>query len=277
MVMKELNRTGLRKPLEELPVEKLQSMLQSELEKQEPDPGSVRLILRILEGKETEESQEPTPHRQAAWKRYRQRVKTLRRGSSSRHGWLLRAASVVLVMGLLSAVVPQQAEAETFWEMLQRWSGTVVEYFSGQDAFRDPEYSFKTDNPGLKQVYDAVVELGVTDPVVPMWLPDNSELTELVSKQTPMSNGIWAKFLNGDNAIVYKLDLYDGEPAHQYYKDDAYYESYERNGVTYNITRNNERWGVIWTKNNIECFLTLDCQEDTLRRILESIYVMGDN
>ena len=275
--MKELNRTGLRKPLEELPVEKLQSMLQSELEKQEPDPGSVRLILRILEGKETEESQEPAPHRQAAWKRYRQRVKTLRRGSSSRHGWLLRAASVVLVMGLLFSVVPQQAEAETFWEMLQRWSGTVVEYFSGQDAFRDPEYSFKTDNPGLKQVYDAVVELGVTDPVVPMWLPDGFELSEQNIVKTPMLTGVYARFFDGDSAIVYKLDLYDGEPAHQYYKDDAYYESYERNGVTYNITRNNERWGVIWTKNNIECFLTLDCQEDTLRRILESIYVMGDN
>lgn len=275
--MKELNRTGLRKPLEELPVEKLQSMLQSELEKQEPDPGSVRLILRILEGKETEESQEPAPHRQAAWKCYRQRVKTLRRGYSSRYGWLLRAASVVLVMGLLFAVVPQQAEAETFWEMLQRWSGTVVEYFSGQDAFRDPEYSFKTDNPGLKQVYDAVVELGVTDPVVPMWLPDNSELTELISKQTPMSNGIGAKFLNGDSAIFFELKKYDGEPAHQYYKDDTHCESYEKNGTVFNITKNLDDWVVVWTKNNIECFLCLDCQEDTLRRILESIYVMGDN
>lgn len=277
MVMKELNRTGLRKPLEELPVEKLQSMLQSELEKQEPDPGSVRLILRILEGKETEESQEPTPHRQAAWKRYRQRVKTLRRGSSSRHGWLLRAASVVLVMGLLFAVVPQQAEAETFWEMLQRWSGTVVEYFSGQDAFRDPEYSFKTDNPGLKQVYDAVVELGVTDPVVPMWLPDGCDLTEFTIKQTPTLKGVYTRFSNGDKAIIYKLDLYDGEPAHQYYKDDAYYESYEKNGTVFNITKNLDDWVIVWTKDNMECSILIDCQEDTLRRILESIYVMGDN
>ena len=51
---------------------------------------------------------------------------------------------------------------------------------------------------------------------------------------------------------------------------------YEKNGMNFYITQNNDSWVAVWTKENIECFLTLDCQEDTLRRILGSIYVTED-
>ena len=91
-----------------------------------------------------------------------------------------------------------------------------------------------------------------------------------------MLTGVWATFSNGSNEILYKLDVYEGEPAHQYYRDDIYYDRYERNGATYTITQNSSWWSVIWTKENIECHLTLDCQEETLRRILKSIYVMEE-
>ena len=47
--------------------------------------------------------------------------------------------------------------------------------------------------------------------------------------------------------------------------------------MTYNITRNNDWWVAVWTKDNIECSIALDCQEETLRRILDSIYTMEDN
>ena len=41
-----------------------------------------------------------------------------------------------------------------------------------------PEYVFETDHPGLQQIYDAVVEMGVTEPVVPMWVPEGYDLVE---------------------------------------------------------------------------------------------------
>ena len=75
---------------------------------------------------------------------------------------------------------------------------------------------------------------------------------------------------------MYELDVYNGELAHQYYKDDTHFEKYEWNGTTYNIARNNDRWIAVWTKDNIECILTLECREETLRRILRSFYVTED-
>ena len=267
------NDTGLRDSLNRLETEKLDRMLQAELEKQLPDVNTVRLITGILEERD---SSPPslTEEDRAAWLRYRGRMAGLRKKPSPVRKWLVAAASLALAVGLLFAVVPQQAEAETFWEMLQRWSSTVLTYLSREDKFGELNYTFETDNSGLQQVYDKVVELGVTEPMVPMWLPEGYELTKLESQSTPMRHSIGAWFDDEDKQLVFRINVYEGKPAHQFYRDEAHYEEYERNGVTHYITQNNGWWLVIWTKENKECLLTADCHEDTLRRILESIYVM---
>lgn len=274
--MQTYNPSGLRSSLEQLETEKLDQMLQSELEKQMPDVDAVRRMVRILEERDAAAPAMATAEEQAALQRYNQRMKNLRRKPSTVRRVLAVAASAVLVFGLLFAAVPMQAEAETFWEMLQRWSSSVLTYFSGAGQKVDVEYVFQTDNPGLQQVYDAVVELGVTEPLVPMWLPEGYELIELTSQKTPVQHNIWAWFTLGEKELVLKINFYTEKPARQFFRDDSHYESYEKNGTTYNITYNAGWWAVVWTKDNIECFLTLDCQEETLRRILGSIYVMED-
>lgn len=274
--MKLHNVTGLRDALEQLQTEELQTMLQTELERDTPDPDSVRLILNVLEERENDTVSPLTEQKESAWMKYQKKIAQLQKKPSKRWNVLAKAASVVLIVGILVATIPGQAQAETFWEMLQRWSTSVVEYFSKNDAFVKSKYSFATNNGGLQQVYDAVLELGITEPVVPMWLPEGYEITELTTNSSPVLTGLYTRFVNVQGEIVYKVTIYHGEPAHQYYKDNTHYETYEREGATYNITRNNDRWVVVWTKENIECSMTIDCQEDTLQRILKSIYVMED-
>lgn len=274
--MNEHNIIGLREMLERLPTPKLDEMLQTELMKDVPDEEAVRVILRVLEDREKDDPKTFTPREEAAWKRYQERTALRKRKKLPARRWLAMAASLVVVIFLVVTVIPQQAEAESFWEMLQRWSSTVLEIISGEGQKAGMPYTFETDNPGLQQVYNAVVELGVTEPVVPMWLPDGFELSEQNVIETPMLKGVYARFFDGKSAIIYKLDLYDGEPAHQFYRDDSYYEEYEKNGTSFHITQNNGFWTAVWTKDNIECSISVDCQEDALRRILESIYVMED-
>lgn len=273
--MNELNTNGLRGILDDLPTLQLQQMLEDELQKEKSDPAAVKLILSVLEARHAAELKPGSAVSEEARQRYQDQMEELF-PRKPRRRWmpLLRVASVLLIVGLLFAVVPQQAEAETFWEMLQRLSDSVIEFFNPREHVSTVDYEFKTYNPGLQQLYDAVVKLGVTEPVVPMWLPDGCELTSVEERLSPMQKGICATFSSDNGDIVYIMDLYVGEPAHQYYRDASFYDSYERNGATYTISRNNTRWSVIWTKENIECHITLDCQEEALRRILKSIYVM---
>lgn len=266
----------LRKEWEQLPTPDLEAMLQAELEKTPPDDDIVLALLHILEAREPEELPEVTDREREAFERYKWKVAGRRKKPIALTRWLSLAACGVLILGLFFNVVPQKAQAETFWEMLQRLSTTVIEFFGREDVVMEKGYAFETDNEGLQQVYDAVMELGVTEPVVPMWLPEGYELSEFTEKSTPMLSRIHAAFSNDIGEIVYKVDIYKKETTHQYYRDDSFYDSYERNGATYTISRNNDRWTVVWGKENIECSIFIDCQEDTLRRILKSIYVMEE-
>lgn len=275
--MNQSDTYSLRALLEALPTGKLEQMLEEELEKDPSDPAQVRLLLSVLEDRDMAAPRQKTAAHEQARRRYRQRMAELF-PQNPRKRWmpLLRVASVLLVLGLMLVMVPQRAEAETFWQMLQRLSSTVVQYLERDATLVKRAYAFDTDNEGLQKVYDAVVALGVTDPVVPMWIPEDYVLLDIQNEKSPMMVGLWATFSNGDNEVVYKLDIYEGEPAHQYYRDDTHYDSYERNGATYMITRNNDYWIVVWTKDNMEASIAVNCQEDTLRRILKSIYVMEE-
>lgn len=266
----------LRREWNQLSTPDLEELLQAELEKQTPDDDAVLLLLHILESREPDGPLYLTPREEAAFARYKQNaVRRGKRPISALRG-LSVAACCVMILGFLFAVVPQQVEADSFWEMLQTWSESILEILNPREHISSLDYHFETDNPGLKQVYDAVVELGVTDPVVPMWLPEGCELTYIEEVQTPMLLGITARFSYQESGIVYKLDMYDGEPAHQFYRDGSHYEEYEKNGMNFYVTQNNDSWVAVWTKDNIECSISIVCQEETLRRVLRSIFVMED-
>lgn len=278
--MKQDNVTSLHEMLEQLTTEQLSRMLQTELRKEQIDDHSVRLIMRILREREENTPPEITPGIKQAWEKYQRDVAAIekdRSGPCKARGWVLRAASIAAVFCLVVLIFPQPAGAETFWERLSRWTESIVEFFSPNDnEGRIEAYEFETDNPGLQQVYDAVVEMGVTDPVVPMWLPEGYELAEIQSTETPRKKGVHGRFSDGCNAVVFEVNAHIEEKSHSYHKDGTQYREYERDGFTFYIAINDERLVAIWTKENIECFLTTDCQEDIFLEILRSIYVTED-
>lgn len=276
------NVSSAREMFEQLSTEKLDELLDAELHRETPDENAIRMIFSILRERDKDRPREVTPQIQTAWEKYQDKMEDLdRKENRSRQirNWVVRATSIAAVLVvLLMVVVPKQADAESFWEVLQRWTAEIVEFFSPADnEHRLAEYKFVTDNPGLQQVYDAVVELGVTDPVVPMWLPEVGEAIECKTVTTPVSTGIYAALPHGDGFVMYKLNIYNTEVAHTYHGDGTEIIEYIQDETTFNIMRNNEAWVVFWTKDNIECSIAVDCQEDDLYKILKSIYTMEDN
>lgn len=275
--MNECNRiTDLRRKWETLPGEQLEALLHDELEKPFPDDDTVLTLLHILEEREPDVPA-LTPREMQAWQKYQTRA--LRRAKKTWYPirWLPVAVSLILIVSVMFSLLPQQAEAETLWEMLSRWKDTVLQFLEPEKGYIPGEYVFHTNHPGLQQVYDAVAELGIEEPVVPMWIPEEYELTKMKETTNPKMNGINVIFSDGDKSLVYNADYFKESVSREYYKDDTYSEVYEIEGMTYNITRNNDWWVAVWTKDNIECSIALDCQEETLRRILDSIYTMEDN
>ena len=266
------NELILRKELESVGSDQLRTMLHAETAKAIPDDDLVLTILHILEDRELDDLGPPSPREEAAWQLFWKRVKARKRRSHLRLRGLANAAVLLLVVGLLFTAVPNEAEADNWWDRIARWTDDFFAFFREEETFNLEEYEFRTDNPGLQQVYDAVVEIGVTYPVVPMWMPDGYELFEIKIHNMRDEKQLVARFENQGNSIMYQAAVLFTDKSRQYMKDDVPVITHEKFNTVYNIMRNNDVWVVAWTNNNIECSLYVDCREDVLYEILDSIY-----
>lgn len=259
--------------------EQLDKILNTELHKEPVDGDAVRLIMNVLWEREKDMPVEITPEIQRAWDKYQHDIAQIReetRRECRRRSWLIRSAvAAVTLVVLLVPIIPQEAGAENLWKALVRLSSEVVEFFSPSDnGSRVLEYTFKTDNAGLQQVYDTAVEYGVNIPVVPMKLPDGSELAEFAIESYPASTRIYSRFMCDGKPIVFYIDIYRAEVSHKYQKDGTEVETYECGGIVHYILQNNDTKAAIWVRDNIECSIFIDCQDEILYKILDSIYGM---
>lgn len=275
--MQRNNGTSLRDMLSQLPTEQLDEMLHTELGKEAPDDHAVRMILDLLEERECEEPIEMDEQTAQAWEKYQARLEEggLKPKLAKRLHlrWLLTTAAVLVLV--MTFIIPQQAYAETFREMLTRWKQDILEFFDPSEKVVKKEHYFETDNDGLQQIYDAALALGIEEPLIPMWF-DKYELSEIKIIETVSTNSVVAELQTNNTLAILRVDFFESEKAHGFFADDKYYESFEKEGVRYEITLNNDRWVAVWKKGNTEYSVTIDCQEDTLRRILASIYVMEE-
>lgn len=251
--------------MDQLPAEQLKSLLQEELEKERPDAELVRQLLQELE-------QRIEPAGQDRWQQFREEAAEKQRRAESRKRWLVSSVAILLMVCLLVAAIPGKASAESIWEKLARWTDSVFEFLNPSDA--QGGYTYTTNHPGLQQVYDTVTELGVTQPVVPMWLPEEYELERLDVKDQDDKKVITAMFSTKDSNIVFALYFFDEVTNSFYAKDARQVEVVERAGVDHYITTNGKMKSVTWAVENIECTISIEGQEELLIPILDSIYEM---
>jgi len=278
----EENNMALREGLEQLPTERLDEMLNAELREKAPDTDLIRLILKVLRQREKDVHTQITPQMQAAWEEYVRGCAEddkyfAEQRAAKRRGWVIRAAAIAAVVALLILTIPPAMGAGNTFELIGRWAEDVIAFF----APTEPEdtqsaYIFQTDNPGLQQVYDEVVKLGVTDPVVPMRIPAGYELLELKLLNYPTKIRVYARFFDGSEYISLTIDVFGANAIPTYETDDTDSVNVELAGIDHEITSNDGGWVAVWERENVQCSLTVDGQEDILYDMLESIYMTED-
>ncbi len=273
--------SSVQQVLEQFTTEQLDAMLKTELEKEPVDELSVQMILRVLRKRDHGQHEEITPQMwELAQKQYNiyQRRQATASHPRKRMGWLLRGGSIAAVLAIvLLAAAPQQVSAGRLWDRLARWTADIVEFFGPRDnAARLTDYVFTTENPGLQKLYDTVVAMGITEPVVPMWLPEEAELFQISATDLPIGKKVHARFVCNESVIIYLAQLYESDTARQYHGNGSKTQVHTIDEVDYTVIQNNDNWVAIWSVDNVECSIVMDCQEDTLLRVLKSIYEMEE-
>jgi len=265
-------KDDLRQELEQMSSAQLAEMLRKETTKEEPDDALVLLLLHILEERKAEKPAALDERGEAAWKEYQ--AKRKKASGQIRFGWGMRAASLAVVICLLFALIPQHAAAGSLWKVLTRWTDDFFEYINfGAPNTEPAAYEFHSENPGLQEVYDAVVEeLEITKPVVAQWLPEGYELEEIIPIDTPSEKGVYARFINGEDEAVLTFEEMKTDFSPQYDKSKESIKTVEVNGISHYYMQNNDIWTISWARQNLKCAIFVGCQENELEKIIDSIY-----
>ena len=234
------NKTCPYQGWQQMPTEQLDQILQAELEKEHPNEEVVLPILRELEEREKDIPVEKTPEVLAILNKL-SKHETSSKQSIHKRRWFAGIAAAAAVVCIVVMSMAPTARAESLLDVLFRWTSSVFEFFTPeQDASNPPvEIVFETDNPGLQQLYDKVTELGVTELVVPMWLPEGFVLSETKELPTPGGIRVFGKFENGSNLVLitYRIST---DISVKVEKKETGVELFEFGNVDYFIVENND-------------------------------------
>lgn len=266
------NKTCPNTGWQQMPTEELDQILQAELEKEYPNEEVVLPILHELKEREKDIPVEKTPEVLEILEKL-SKHNTSSKQSIHKRRWLTGIAAAAAVVCIVIMSISPTAQAESLFDILFRWTSSVFEFFTPeQDASNPPvEIVFETDNVGLQQLYDKVTELGVTEPIVPTWLPEGFVLSELQVSPAPGGTRVFGKFENDSDAILITYRLTE-ETTAKFEKEDSAVELYDYADVSHFIMDNHENLSVTWTVDGSECSILTDIDRENVYNIIKSIY-----
>ena len=264
--------TCLKPGWQQLPTEELDRILQAELEKERPDPEVVLPILEEFEEREKDFPVVMTPEELEILERL-SKYEASSKQSRQKRRWVAGIAAAAAAVCIVVMAVPQKAGADSFFDVLFRWTSSVFEFFTPEQDEANPPVDavFETDNPGLLQLYEKVTELGAKDAVVPTWLPDGFELTELQELQMAGGKKIHSVFETDVDMISLTYRIIT-DISRKSEKKASSVEIYECAGIDHIILENDEYISVTWTVNGVDCLMNADVSKDEIYTIIKSIY-----
>lgn len=271
--MKDIKYTPMA--LDRLPREELRQMLTKELHKptSEIDENFIRLLMAELHSRNADPAFVDDAAVEDACDKFRANTEKMQKAQKRWYqNWMFKVASIVLVLGILFFALPGAAQADNVHEVLSWWSDSIFRFFTTGKQPNTHDYVYETDHPGLQQIYDAVAEFGITDPIIPSWVPDGFELTELKGYQMLDFSTIHAHLISKDHQLLLSFVINNDNSNFQHEKDTESVTTWELSGNDHYMISNNGEQIVTWMIYGIECTITTDCSEEDVYRIVKSIY-----
>ena len=184
------------------------------------------------------------------------------------------AASVAAVFCLVLLVTMPVFGTDSLCELLGRWTEDLFSFDKFQESSEQPQegYEFHTDHADLEHIYAAAAEMGITQPAVPMWVPEEYTLANV--KVMTVRNGLWlhATLACGEEYIHISVTARSEGPETLYEKDSGEVQWIELNGIAHYLFTNNGVHLAAWKTGNLECYISATDETVDLVKILKSVY-----
>lgn len=264
--MKKETKTIRLTSLYALPTQQLEQLLRQELDGRR-DRQTVLQIVSILKERDTASAQGAQPPAQESGETFHTAL------PSKKPIIWIRVAAIAAVLALLLTIVPPVLGAENIFQLIGSWTQDIFSFLTPESTEdRSGERHFETDHPGLQKLYDTVTRYGATAPVVPTWLPEGFELTELKTFSQQTSMKVIGRFDNDNYFVILSYEIHNDTASNVYPKDSIDVEMVEQGGIKHFVVCNDGKWIATWGVDNAECALVTNFGKETLSALIVSIY-----
>lgn len=182
-------------------------------------------------------------------------------------------AAVAAILCILLIAIPAASGMPFIQQMIAKWNENFFWIDTPGTPVAPPEgYVFQTDNPGLQKLYDAVTEFGITQPIVPMWLPEGYELVFFEKTRTEKEEKISAHFAKLGNQLSFFAQKKECGTTLERHKVNSNPEEWFLHGTSYYYFDNNSYNDVAWIVGSYEITITTQESKSLLHDIIESIH-----
>ena len=179
--------------------------------------------------------------------------------------WIRSLTAVAAVLAiLLVGSVTANAFGFDIWQAVVQWTQETFHFGDWGDS--DPN-----NNRSYASLQDALEQGNVPAWLVPTYIPEGFNLTEIKVEQTPLKKAYRAKYTKEEKTIKITVqDNLDKSPVYVEQKEGLV-EEYKVLGSTYYLFENNKQVQAVWIVDSYECYISGNVTIDELKMMVSSI------
>lgn len=185
----------------------------------------------------------------------------------SKHKALRRVFLVAAVLAslLLGAMLTAQAADYDLWGAVAQWTSETFGF-----TLQQSDEKLDTISPELQPLWDAIQDAGISEPLLPTYLPEEYQQVELTEDQ---EQEFWSAAYQATDDLFIQMQIQkrqNGDWA-MLQKDEDTPEYYVWDGIEFYIMTNMGRWVAVWSSNEYEYYVSAT-NESEIYQMLESIH-----
>lgn len=194
--------------------------------------------------------------------------KTVVKHRRSKIYWLrkLSAAAAVFLIIFLGTITAKAFGVDV-WDAVITWTQETF-HIGGWGQAADPNSDGNLPYTSLNEL---LISAGIKSSLIPTWIPNGYQLTNVKIDQTPLQKIYYAYYENGERTLkITVLNHLDADPEY-IEQSDGLVETYEVDGITYHLFTNNQRTQAVWVTGSYECYIFGDLTIEEIKQMIDSI------
>ena len=283
--------------LDQLTTEQLEELLRSDIESLESsNDGVISHVLEVIEQREKENPTGRLPDLEKSWAGFQKYYNTPEGEghslypegqndltSAERSPTPLRAmqkrrlrrvlVSAAAVICVIIITIPPALGYSSLFQMIAHWTAEQFN-FSEPSVSPSGQISDSQNEGKFESLQDALSYYGISETVVPKWIPDDFQPQEIWTQNYPETGDIElsTSFDTSDDNIVITIYYHNGRFEKRYEKEDEAVEKYLSGSIDHYIFHNSNNITAAWYVGSLECSINTSLSETELRKIIDSIY-----